>query len=444
MDAAAFTLAAVATTMALKLYGNQKQRKLGESSVSSTTELFYVNSENEPLPDNNTVEDNDIHNKAATNTEKWHRATYVMVMHDPPDMFYEPKEWSHTTVLLCKQKRASQEDAAEKLVLPCGPLRRGESHVDCGVRLLLEQTGVDVCQPENCLHHLFTFPYDSEDMKQWADFMECVFRGDLQDLNKDTDAFVRMSLEELKDKVMENAELFDDETYYAIRLYFQRQMDLRAKRRLLKGYSSIDMEKYGLRSSEQKPIVFKVDEDDSERGDALDYTMKTDDGMSPRLLMQADVVLLGVSRAGKTPLSLLLSQTKGVKVANIPLVLEVPPPRQLFQVDPRRVFCITQQAEHLQHVRRERLRRELKKRVGGRSTYADPDYIRRDLENAKDLSREHGYTIIDITDRAMEEAASLIVSKLKERFPESDFGDIMVPCRNVMQSDSKNLSKWSH
>lgn len=110
-------------------------------------------------------------------------------------------------------------------------------------------------------------------------------------------------------------------------------------------------------------------------------------------------------------------------MANIPLLLEIPPPRQLFSVDARRVFLITQQAEHLQHVRRERLRRELKKRVGQRSTYADPDYVRRDLDSAKDLAREHGYTIVDITDRAMEEAASLIMSKLKERFPDKDFGD---------------------
>ena len=112
-------------------------------------------------------------------------------------------------------------------------------------------------------------------------------------------------------------------------------------------------------------------------------------------------------------------------MANIPLVLEVPPPRQLFSIDARRVFLITQQAEHLQHVRRERLRREFKnnKRVGQRSTYADPDYVRRDLDSAQDLAREHGYTIVDITDRAMEEAASLIMSKLKERFPDTDFGD---------------------
>jgi regulator of PEP synthase PpsR (kinase-PPPase family) len=250
--------------------------------------------------------------------------------------------------------------------------------------------------------------------------MECVFRGKFEDLKDGGSNFERLSLEKVKEMVIQGSDAFVTETYYAMRLYFQRQMDLRAKRRLMKGYSSSDLEHYGLRAEEK--IVF-LDEQDTERHEALEYTMKTDDGMSPRLLQEADVVLLGVSRAGKTPLSLVLSQTMGLKVANIPLVLELPPPRQLLSIDPKRVFCITQQADHLQHVRMNRLRREMKKKVGMRSTYADPDYVRRDLDNAKDLCRELGFTIVDITDRALEEAASLIVSKLKERFSESDVGD---------------------
>ena len=424
MDVAAFAImAALATTAAA--FKRQKRESDGDDDDddddddnNSSSSLYYVTKDNEDISTTTNGVNNDNNNNKQ---DLWHRATYVLVMHDPPDMFYEPKAWSHTTVLLCKMKEDGKDDT-EKLILPGGPLRAGESYVNCAVRKLRHSTGVDVLQPENCLHHLFTFPYESDQVRQWSDFMECVFRGSLEDLKGGGKDFVRMSLEELKDKVITDHDAFEDETYYAIRLYFQRQMDLRAKRRVLKGYSSSDLEKYGLRP-EQK-IVLRADDEDSERSGALDYTMKTDDGMSPRLLQAADVVLLGVSRAGKTPLSLLLSQTKGVKVANIPLVLEVPPPRQLFQVDPRRVFCITQQAEHLEHVRKNRLRRELKKRVGPRSTYADMDYVKRDLDNAKELSREHGYTIIDITDRAMEEAASLIMSKLRERFPDSDFGDL--------------------
>ncbi|KAG7360246.1 bifunctional kinase-pyrophosphorylase [Nitzschia inconspicua] len=406
MDMVAF---AMLTTVATAI-----KRKRVDAVANSSSSLFFVTKDNEPL-----LEAGPCKATLDTNSQLWwHRATYVLIMHDPPEMFYEPKEWSHTIVLLWK-------DINGKMLLPGQALQSGESYTKCAARRLY-QLGIDVSQPENCLHPLFTFADDKT--RQWSDFMECVYRGTLDHLVDDSDKIVRLSLEELNDKVVEEESAFDATSHFALRLYFQRQMDLRARRRLLKGYSSSDLQRYyGMRqqrSDNFQSIIFRADERDSERQDALDYTMKTDDGMSPRLLQSADAVLIGVSRAGKTPLSLLLSQTKGIKVANVPLVLELPPPQLLFEkVDPKRVFCITQQAEHLVQVRRNRLRRELKQTNGPRSTYADLDYVRRDVDHAKEVSREHGFTIIDITDRAMEEAASLIMSKLKERFPNSEFGD---------------------
>lgn len=424
LDVAAFAMLAVATTAAHIISTRKRHSSSGKESInirsrSSASSLFYVDRDNKPVkkaPISNRDDDDD-------NDKLWHRASYILVMYDPPELFYEPKEWSHTTVLLWKSMFLDK-----KMMIPGGPLRSNDdSYVTCATRQLA-QLGIDVTQPENCLHHLFTFA--SEQTKQWSDCMECVYRGGNKKLLKDS-RIVKMSLEELKNKIMESETAFTGGTLQALKLYFQRQMDLRAKRRLLKGYSSSDLQRYyGLRrssggSSSQNSIVFRADEHDSERKDALDYTMKTDDGMAPRLLQSADVVLIGVSRAGKTPLSLLLSQTKGLKVANIPLVLELPPPQQLDTVDPKRVFCITQQADHLVQVRKNRLRRELKNSKNkSRLSYADSDYVRRDLDHAKAMAREHGYTIIDITDRAMEEAASLIMSKLRERFPNADFGDL--------------------
>lgn len=308
MDIAAFALAATATTILAKKKSKSKTRSLLDASNDSdddgTAALFYVTSDNEPL----LGDAGDDAKKQNATTDRWYRSTYVLVMHDPPDMFYEPKEWSHTTVLLCQMMRddATPPDNVDgKLALPNATLRPGESHVACGQRMLQAMVGVDVTLPENCLHSLFTYPYHADDdatKKQWSDFMECVFRGNVCNLKNSGRGLVRLSLQELKEKVTESPDAFEAESYHAIRLYFQRQMDLRAKRRLLKGYSSIDMEKYGLRNNSgeqpQAPIVFRADEEDSERGDALDFTMKTDDGMSPRLLLQADVVLLGVSRAG--------------------------------------------------------------------------------------------------------------------------------------------------
>lgn len=88
---------------------------------------------------------------------------------------------------------------------------------------------------------------------------------------------------------------------------------------------------------------------------AVEFTLKADDGASPRLLPEADVVILGVSRTGKTPLSVVLSQQYSLKVANVPLVLEVGPPKELGDCDPRRVFCLTINPSELRRIRTARL-----------------------------------------------------------------------------------------
>jgi regulator of PEP synthase PpsR (kinase-PPPase family) len=114
----------------------------------------------------------------------------------------------------------------------------------------------------------------------------------------------------------------------------------------------------------------------------------------------------------------------GLKVANIPLVVDLAPNKQLFQpeMDPRRIFCLTLNQDDLQRIRKNRLSRELKgagRRQAASSTYADRDYLYRDLENARAIALKHGYTIIDVTGRAVEETASLISSVLNERFPDT-------------------------
>ena len=160
------------------------------------------------------------------------------------------------------------------------------------------------------------------------------------------------------------------------------------------------------------------------RIEAVEYTLKCDDGMSPHLLNNADVILLGVSRTGKTPLSVVLSHTMGLKVANIPLVVDLPPPRQLFEpdIDPQRVFCLTLDTAELLRIRENRLKKELKNvRSSEHNTYADPDYLRKDVQNAKAIAIKNRYTIVDVTGRAVEDTASFISSLLNQRFPDSIF-----------------------
>uniref|UniRef100_A0A7S1FX36 Pyruvate, phosphate dikinase regulatory protein n=1 Tax=Corethron hystrix TaxID=216773 RepID=A0A7S1FX36_9STRA len=163
------------------------------------------------------------------------------------------------------------------------------------------------------------------------------------------------------------------------------------------------------------------------RIEAMEFTLRADDGQAPWLLEAAEVVIVGVSRTGKTPLSVILSQTQGLRVANIPLVQEVKAPEELFdanKVDPDRVFCLTIAPNELKKIRSTRLERSAMNTMSdnislldgeGKSNYADRAYVMKDLRNARELSIEHGWEMIDVTGRAVEETASYICELLKNR-----------------------------
>ena len=170
-----------------------------------------------------------------------------------------------------------------------------------------------------------------------------------------------------------------------------------------------------------------------QRIDAVEFCLKADDGQAPWLLPEADIVLVGVSRSGKTPLSVVLSQTMSLKVANIPLVLEIAPPVQLLeQVDPKRVFCLTISPSELRKIRTNRLEkrgvRDMEERLEGKniivpkSNYADRNYILKDLGSVRQLCQKHNWTEIDVTGRAVEETATCIVEIFNERFLKKEIG----------------------
>jgi regulator of PEP synthase PpsR (kinase-PPPase family) len=172
-----------------------------------------------------------------------------------------------------------------------------------------------------------------------------------------------------------------------------------------------------------------------QRIDAVEFCLKADDGQAPWLLPEADIVLVGVSRSGKTPLSVVLSQTMSLKVANIPLVMEVPPPIQLIKdVDPRRVFCLTISPSELRRIRTNRLERrgvkdmeaKIEKDINKsnivipKSNYADRSYILKDLSSVRQLCAKYNWTEVDVTGRAVEETATDIVEMFNQRFLGSD------------------------
>lgn len=156
------------------------------------------------------------------------------------------------------------------------------------------------------------------------------------------------------------------------------------------------------------------------RIEAIEFTVRADDGKEPRVLPHADVILVGVSRTGKTPLSTFLAH-KGFKVGNQPIVYERPVPRQLFEVDPRRVFALTIDPHALQGIRRSRLR---EMGMGEHVNYCDMGYILAELEYAEDLFRGNGWPVVDVTNKAIEETAATILRTAQENGLLTVFGDI--------------------
>jgi regulator of PEP synthase PpsR (kinase-PPPase family) len=167
-------------------------------------------------------------------------------------------------------------------------------------------------------------------------------------------------------------------------------------------------------------LMHQADETYFRRIEAVEFTVKADDGKEPRMLRQADVILVGVSRTSKTPLSTYLAH-KGFKVGNVPVVLDHAPPAQLAEVDQRRVFALTIDPEALQGIRRNRL---LAMGMGRTVNYDDIDYILAELEWADQLFRRHrDWPVIDVTGKAVEETAATILGIMNDRGLISPTGD---------------------
>jgi regulator of PEP synthase PpsR (kinase-PPPase family) len=148
------------------------------------------------------------------------------------------------------------------------------------------------------------------------------------------------------------------------------------------------------------------------RIEAVEFTVRNDDGREPRNLPKADLVLVGISRTSKTPLSTLLAQ-KGLKVANVPLVLGIDPPTELFQIAQEKIFGLTIKAEALLSIRQARL-----KHLGmpADTSYGQRDHITQEISYAQGIFRSHpSWPVIDITGKAVEETAADILRIKKDR-----------------------------
>ena len=160
---------------------------------------------------------------------------------------------------------------------------------------------------------------------------------------------------------------------------------------------------------EEPGLVRKLDDDYFQRIEAIEFAVKYDDGRDPRGLLKADIVLIGVSRTSKTPLSQFLAH-KRFKVANVPLVPEVEPPEELFLVDPAKCFGLVISPEKLNSIRKERL---LALGLNDGANYAKLERINEEILHFKKVVDRIGCQVIDVTNRAVEETANDIIHRIQ-------------------------------
>jgi [pyruvate, water dikinase]-phosphate phosphotransferase / [pyruvate, water dikinase] kinase len=162
-------------------------------------------------------------------------------------------------------------------------------------------------------------------------------------------------------------------------------------------------------------IFHQVDDRYFKRISAMEYTIHHDDGKDTTNLDDADLIILGISRTSKTPLSMFLSM-QGWRVCNIPLVADIPVPPEVFLTDQSKIIGLTIQADVLHSIRKARLERLGKDPHKGTENYASLDHVMRDIEYANELFRKNKrWAIFDVSGKALEETAAEVMKVMAVR-----------------------------
>lgn len=168
--------------------------------------------------------------------------------------------------------------------------------------------------------------------------------------------------------------------------------------------------KSGLKPLREAGLIRKMNKSYFDRVEAIEFAVKYDDGKDPRGVLKADLVLVGISRTSKTPLSMYLAN-KHIKVANVPLVPEVPIPKELANVDPRKIIGLTNSPEKLNSIRSERLK---SMGLSSSANYAKLDRILKELDYSEEVMKTLKCPVINVANKAIEETAGIILDILKE------------------------------
>ena len=156
-------------------------------------------------------------------------------------------------------------------------------------------------------------------------------------------------------------------------------------------------------------MIHRLDEEYFKRVEAIEFAVKYDDGKNPIGFLKADIVIVGVSRTSKTPLSMYLAH-KRIKAANLPLVPEVALPPELFQIPARKIVGLIIDPFKLNFIRSERLR---SMGLDSNASYANIDRINEELTYARGVMRRLHCPVIDVSSKAIEETANLVLDIVK-------------------------------
>lgn len=168
----------------------------------------------------------------------------------------------------------------------------------------------------------------------------------------------------------------------------------------------------GIEPKRESGIIRRLDDNYFKQIRAIEFAIRYDDGKDSQGIIDSDICLIGISRTSKTPLSLYLAH-KGFQVANIPLLPEVTPPKELFNKDNRRIIGLIVNSQVLNEIRQDRLQFL---GLTSNSDYASTERIEKELEYSIDLMKQLGCLVIDVSQRAVGETANIINEHMISKF----------------------------
>jgi len=155
----------------------------------------------------------------------------------------------------------------------------------------------------------------------------------------------------------------------------------------------------------------RLDTNYFERIEALEFAVNHDDGKDPQGFLEADLVILGISRTSKTPLSIFLANNN-FKVANLPLMPEAQLPEEIWEVDPKRIIGLTNDIKVLSEIRKERM---IAYGLDPDTIYSNSDRIQEEIEYANELYEKLNCKVVNVTNKSIEETAGKIINHLNEQ-----------------------------